>query len=204
VLFAVGLALAMGLGVAGGLLGLLHPGLAALVPVALVLALVLLVGRLGLWGVLTVANDRSSVRDAWVSSKTGFWSLVGSYLIWIVVTLIASALWAGIMQIIAGALGARTSAGIPGDFAGLLTPGWLFYLFSTGVMSGVISLACTRGRQADRPGSVSLVQDLRIGDVHQDASVSSRPPSAPTSADSPLPRMPPLAPMPQASPVSST
>lgn len=140
ILISLGFAVSLLLGLVVGAGAVLFPPLALLAPVGLILLGILAVGRLGLWGVVTIANQRPSIRETWEISKNGFWTLVGSFVLWAVVAMIVSAILNSILAIVAGALGAATSAGLPPDFGALFTPGWLIYLFASGFISGVVNL----------------------------------------------------------------
>lgn len=129
------------------LLGALFQGLimvsaafAILLPVVLILALVLALGRLGLWGVVTIANGRSSIRETWAISRKGFWGLIGAYLLWGVIGLVGFSIIGAIAQMLAAGLGVRTAAGVAASFGEALQPGWLVYNFISGFSAGLVSL----------------------------------------------------------------
>jgi hypothetical protein len=104
------------------------------------LMMVFAVGRLGLWGVVTVANDRSSVREAMSINKNGFWGLVGAFFLWAVIGYIGLAIIGAIAQIIAGGLGTPTGAGVPGSLQEALQPGWMLYHAISGFAAAIVNL----------------------------------------------------------------
>jgi hypothetical protein len=119
---------------------MLTPMFAALLPVAMVMLAVLGIGRLGLWGVISVANGRSSVRETLTISQTGFWGLIGAYLLWSVIALVAMSVIGAITQMLAAGLGVRTAAGAAASLGESLAPGWLVYHFINGFAGGLFSL----------------------------------------------------------------
>nr|MCU0881594.1 hypothetical protein [Hyphomonadaceae bacterium] len=118
----------------------LSPAFAILLPVAVILVLVLALGRLGLWGVVTIANRRSSIRETWTISRKGFWGLIGAYLLWGVIAFVGFTIIGAIAQMLAAGLGVRTAAGVAASFGEALQPGWLLYNFISGFAGGVASL----------------------------------------------------------------
>ena len=119
---------------------MLSPAFAALLPVAVILALVLALGRLGLWGVVTIANGRSSIRETWAISRKGFWGLIGAYLLWGVIALVGFSIIGAVAQMLAAGLGVRTAAGVAASLGEAVQPGWLVYNFISGFAGGIVSL----------------------------------------------------------------
>ncbi len=63
---------------------------ALLVPVIIILGAIFLLGRLGIWAVLSIANRNIGIKDAYNYTKEQFWSFVGAYILCGTLVIIAS------------------------------------------------------------------------------------------------------------------
>ena len=92
--------------------------------------------RLSQFGVLTIANQKVSVRTSWDETKGQGLRFAGAYLLWIVIAGIIGIIAQSIGGIAAGAMGVKVGVGMPATLGEFMRPGWLFYSLIYGLASG--------------------------------------------------------------------
>jgi hypothetical protein len=126
----------------GGLIAMAVPGFLFIIPVVLILFFVFLLGRFGMYGVYTVANQKASLRQTADATKEQFWSFVGAFfLAWIIVAIGAMVIQAIIGLILKPLMGQIGASGFPANVSDMLNIGSILYFFINGAISGLSQLA---------------------------------------------------------------
>lgn len=101
--------------------------------------------RLCQFGVLTIAQRRVVLVPALIETKGQFWRFLGAFVLWGVVALLVLLIAWIMARFGASILGAQISAIYPTTLAVFMTPGWMLYSLTLGLVTGFINLGtlCT-------------------------------------------------------------
>lgn len=120
---------------------LLKP-LAFLAPIFVILIMVFIMGRFGMWGVLTIANKKISLKESFDFTKEQFWSFVGAFMLCGTLVIIFSLFVQAILGVVfSNIMPAGTFFKAPKSKEELLAIGTIIYQLSTAFVSSFGSLA---------------------------------------------------------------
>jgi hypothetical protein len=123
----------------GGLGGAISGLLGVLVVVAAVCVILAVLVRLSLFGVVTHAEQKISVRS-WIAQTQGaFWELMGAFLLWGLIAIVLSLVGSAVFGLIAGFMGGSATVQ-PTSLGALFQPGTLVSLVLKGALTGFVTL----------------------------------------------------------------
>ena len=116
--------------------------IALLIPVFVILGAIFLMGRLGIWAVISIANHKIGIKDAYKYTKEQFWSFVGAYILCGTLVIIASIFVKALLSFLFSAImPAGTFYKVPANSKEILTIGTLLFQFVFSFLSSFGSLA---------------------------------------------------------------
>ena len=135
-------ALLIGIGVSAAMK---MPLIAVLLGVGFVLFLIFMLGRFGMYGVLTIANRKAGTFASFDYSKEQFWSFVGAFFLNGIIVMIISMVVQGSLGAIFAPMMGENINGMPSSLAGFFSIGAILYFGAVGAVSGLTQLAmvCT-------------------------------------------------------------
>lgn len=135
-------AASLGISIISVLLALAVPMLAIIMPVGVVLMMVFLMGRYGMYGVYTILNQKASLKQTAEATKEQFWSFFGAYfLAWAICAIALMVIQALMGLALRPLMGEVGASGLPSDLKGMLSIGAILYFALNGAISGVAQLA---------------------------------------------------------------
>ncbi|MBN8647932.1 MAG: hypothetical protein J0L55_08260 [Caulobacterales bacterium] len=118
------------------------PPIAFLFPVFAILGVIFLIGRLGIWAVISIANHTIGIKETYKYTKEQFWSFVGAYILCVTLFIIASIFVKALLSFLFSAImPAGTFYKAPANGNEILTIGTLLFQFIFSFLSSFGSLA---------------------------------------------------------------